>query len=100
MSNFDHVASDIARLCDLRNIRGSEQMGSMLVSELQKAFNNGDILPTGSISYGFYIMQGANEKSVFVFPPRETDKAGPMIWNSQLLSFAGVGCTVPHMTRR
>ncbi|PSN69532.1 hypothetical protein BS50DRAFT_444190, partial [Corynespora cassiicola Philippines] len=34
------------RLCDLRNIRGSEQMGSILVSELQKAFNNGDILPT------------------------------------------------------
>jgi nitric oxide synthase oxygenase domain/subunit/sulfite reductase alpha subunit-like flavoprotein len=46
-------------------------MCSTLVDALKKAFNNGKITPT-----------------VFVFPPRQPGKRGPMFWNSQLLSFA------------
>ncbi|GME25647.1 hypothetical protein GTA08_BOTSDO05762 [Neofusicoccum parvum] len=60
------------RLCDLRHVAGSAEMGRLLLEKAHEAFNNGDILPT-----------------VFVFPPRKTGQAGPMIWNHQLLSFAG-----------
>ncbi|KAI9708714.1 MAG: Nitric oxide synthase, brain [Bogoriella megaspora] len=60
------------RLCDLRHIKTSAEMGKALVQRLKEAFNGGDILPT-----------------VFVFPAREAGKSGPMIWNQQLLAFAG-----------
>ena len=60
------------RLCDLRNVKRSAEMGEELVRGLQEAFNGGDILPT-----------------VFVFPARRVGGSGPMIWNQQLLAFAG-----------
>ncbi|KAH8898596.1 nitric oxide synthase [Thozetella sp. PMI_491] len=59
-------------LCDLRHIKGSAEMAAQLIKNLKLAFNNGEIRPT-----------------VFVFPPRNVNERGPMIWNGQLLSFAG-----------
>ncbi|KAL9617496.1 MAG: hypothetical protein Q9160_007707 [Pyrenula sp. 1 TL-2023] len=60
------------RLCDLRYVKTSVEMGQALVQSLKKAFGHGMIQPT-----------------VFVFPPRQVGKSGPMIWNQQLVSFAG-----------
>ncbi|KAK1532085.1 nitric oxide synthase [Colletotrichum costaricense] len=60
------------RLCDLRHVRTSKKMAETLIENLRVAYNSGEINPT-----------------VFVFPPRDIDSRGPMIWNSQLLSFAG-----------
>ncbi|KAL8644671.1 MAG: hypothetical protein Q9210_007137, partial [Variospora velana] len=60
------------KLCDLRNITSSAEMASELVQKMADAFNGGNVLPT-----------------VFVFPPREINSRGPMIWNHQLLEFAG-----------
>ncbi|KAH9905392.1 nitric oxide synthase [Xylariomycetidae sp. FL2044] len=60
------------KLCDLRHIKTSKEMATKLINHLEEAFNGGDIRPT-----------------VFVFPPRNPSERGPMIWNGQLLSFAG-----------
>ncbi|KAL9009609.1 MAG: hypothetical protein Q9173_005373, partial [Seirophora scorigena] len=60
------------KLCDLRNIISSAEMASELVRKMGEAFNGGNVLPTA-----------------FVFPPRKIDSRGPMIWNHQLLEFAG-----------
>ncbi|KAK2016650.1 nitric oxide synthase [Colletotrichum eremochloae] len=60
------------RLCDLRHVRTSKKMAETLIESLKVAYNSGEINPT-----------------VFVFPPRDINSRGPMIWNSQLLSFAG-----------
>ncbi|KAK2031523.1 nitric oxide synthase [Colletotrichum zoysiae] len=60
------------RLCDLRHVRTSKKMAETLIENLRVAYNSGEINPT-----------------VFVFPPRDINSRGPMIWNSQLLSFAG-----------
>ncbi|KAI9686081.1 MAG: hypothetical protein M1822_004064 [Bathelium mastoideum] len=60
------------RLCDLRHVNKSAAMGTKLIEALKEAFNGGDILPT-----------------VFVFPPKQAGKSGPMLWNQQLLAFAG-----------
>ncbi|OHX00189.1 nitric oxide synthase [Colletotrichum incanum] len=51
------------RLCDLRYVRTSKKMAETLIENLRVAYNSGEINPTGM--------------------------RGPMIWNSQLLSFAG-----------
>jgi len=58
--------------CDLRGVQCSREMARSVVKGMQKAFNRGHILPT-----------------VFMFPPRAPGKCGPMIWNSQILAFAG-----------
>ncbi|KAK8111875.1 nitric-oxide synthase [Apiospora kogelbergensis] len=60
------------RLCDLRQVESSSDMALELITGLKTAFNNGEIRPT-----------------VFVFPPRGPNERGPMVWNSNLLSFAG-----------
>ncbi|KAF9873654.1 nitric oxide synthase [Colletotrichum karsti] len=60
------------RLCDLRHVRTSKKMAETLIENLKVAYNSGEINPTA-----------------FVFPPRDINGRGPMIWNSQLLSFAG-----------
>ncbi|KAJ9636713.1 hypothetical protein H2199_007707 [Coniosporium tulheliwenetii] len=60
------------KLCDLRHIVSSAEMGPALIKSLAEAFNGGKIQPT-----------------VFVFPPRDIGQRGPMIWNQQLLAFAG-----------
>ncbi|KAI4203856.1 MAG: hypothetical protein LQ348_001377, partial [Seirophora lacunosa] len=60
------------KLCDLRNVTSSAEMANELVQRMGEAFNGGNVLPT-----------------VFVFPPRKIDSRGPMIWNHQLLEFAG-----------
>lgn len=67
-------------------------MGSCLLEKAQEAFNNGDILPTGEqIESCRDINLGAESVYVvFVFPPRTPGQSGPMIWNHQLLAFAGV----------
>ena len=66
-SEHEHLA-----LCDLRRVQSSREMARTLAKGMQKAFNRGHILPT-----------------VFVFPPRAPGKRGPMIWNRQILAFAG-----------
>ncbi|KAI9712953.1 MAG: hypothetical protein M1812_006700 [Candelaria pacifica] len=59
-------------LCDLRAVTSSAGMARDLIRGISKAFNNGIIQPTA-----------------FVFPPRTPNRRGPMIWNHQLLAFAG-----------
>jgi nitric oxide synthase oxygenase domain/subunit len=59
-------------LCDLRQVQSSQEMARAILSGMTAAFNRGHILPT-----------------VFVFPPRQPGTRGPMIWNGQVLSFAG-----------
>ncbi|KAK6833932.1 hypothetical protein PG987_008626 [Apiospora arundinis] len=60
------------RLCDLRQVESSSDMALELIKGLKAAFNKGEIRPT-----------------VFVFPPRGPNERGPMVWNNNLLSFAG-----------
>lgn len=60
------------KLCDLRSITKSSEMATELLRNALVAFNNGRVEPT-----------------VFVFPPRQSDGRGPMIWNNQILGFAG-----------
>ena len=60
------------KLCDLRNVTSSKQMATDLISNLEIAFNQGNIQPT-----------------VFVFPPRTVNGRGPMILNNQILQFCG-----------
>ena len=60
------------KLCDLRKVTSSVAMVSELVKGVRDAFNGGNIQPT-----------------VFVFPPRTVNARGPMIWNHQVLQFAG-----------
>ena len=60
------------KLCDLRNVTSSVTMVSELVEGVRDAFNGGNVQPT-----------------VFVFPPRTANARGPMIWNHQVLQFAG-----------
>ena len=60
------------KLCDLRGVKSSVDMVTELVKEVSVAFNGGNVQPT-----------------VFVFPPRSINSRGPMIWNSQILQFAG-----------
>lgn len=59
-------------LCDFRTVRSSEGMATQLLKAVRRAFNEGNIQPTA-----------------FVFPPREINSRGPMIWNHQILQFAG-----------
>ena len=59
-------------LADLRKETTSRSMAHAIVKGMLKALNNGRIQPT-----------------TFVFPPRSPTQRGPMIWNSQILSFAG-----------
>ncbi|KAL8951351.1 MAG: hypothetical protein Q9222_002670 [Ikaeria aurantiellina] len=59
-------------LCDLRRVQSSREMARTIAKGMQEAFNRGHILPT-----------------VFVFPPRLPGKRGPMIWNHQIMAFAG-----------
>ncbi|KAL8721254.1 MAG: hypothetical protein Q9225_002031 [Loekoesia sp. 1 TL-2023] len=47
-------------------------MAGQLVRHMCEAFNGGNVLPT-----------------VFLFPPRRINSRGPMIWNHQVLEFAG-----------
>ena len=60
------------KLCDLRGITSSTDMVTELVTGVSDAFNGGNVQPT-----------------VFVFPPRSVNARGPMIWNNQVLQFAG-----------
>ena len=60
------------KLCDLRAVKSSVDMVTELVKGVSVAFSGGNIQPT-----------------VFVFPPRNINSRGPMIWNSQVLQFAG-----------
>ncbi|KAH9816997.1 Nitric oxide synthase [Teratosphaeria destructans] len=60
------------RLFDFRHVESSIEMGKVLLEGLVESFNHGDIAP-----------------AVYVFPPRQPGTRGPMIWNGQLLSFAG-----------
>lgn len=60
------------KLCDLRDITSSAEMVTELVRGVSEAFNGGLVQPT-----------------VFVFPPRKVNARGPMIWNHQILQFAG-----------
>jgi nitric oxide synthase oxygenase domain/subunit len=66
-SEHEHLA-----LCDLRKVQSSREMARLIIQRMQGAFNRGHILPT-----------------VFVFPPRLPGKRGPMVWNNQILAFAG-----------
>ena len=59
-------------LCDLRGVKSSVEMVTELVKGVSVAFNGGNVQPT-----------------VFVFPPRNVNSRGPMIWNHQILQFAG-----------
>ena len=60
------------KLCDLRSITTSAGMAKELLRNAIQAFNNGRIEPTA-----------------FVFAPRQIDGRGAMIWNNQILGFAG-----------
>ena len=60
------------KLCDLRSVTSSVEMAEMLLRHTVEAFNEGRIEPTA-----------------FVFPPRTIDSRGPMVWNNQVLDFAG-----------
>jgi nitric oxide synthase oxygenase domain/subunit len=48
-------------------------MGQALVQAMKQALNHGDIVT-----------------SAFVFPPRQPNKPGPMLWNNNSLQYAGV----------
>ncbi|KAF9465476.1 nitric oxide synthase [Collybia nuda] len=63
---------DDLRLCDLRGVKSSAKMAVELVRWMSHAYNGGNIVPT-----------------VFVFPPRTPNNRGPLIWNDQILAFAG-----------
>ena len=60
------------KLCDLRSVTTSVGMAKELLRNAVEAFNEGRIEPTA-----------------FVFPPRTVNSRGPMIWNNQILDFAG-----------
>lgn len=60
------------QLCDLRRVTTSTEMAVELMECMSEAFNGGNVQPT-----------------VFVFPPRKLNGRGPMIWNNQILQFAG-----------
>ena len=60
------------QLCDLRGVTSSVAMVTELVKGITSAFNGGNVRPT-----------------VFAFPPRDLNARGPMIWNHQVLQFAG-----------
>ena len=60
------------KLCDLGSVTSSEDMAKELLRNAVEAFNEGRIEP-----------------AAFVFPPRTIDSRGPMIWNNQILDFAG-----------
>lgn len=46
---------------------------------------------TQQVSLTTPLMAWLTLRLVFVFPPRAINKRGPMIWNVNLLAFAGVG---------
>ncbi|KAB5569971.1 nitric oxide synthase [Coniochaeta sp. 2T2.1] len=60
------------KVVDFRHIKKSKEMAEALVEGLVGAHNQGDITVTA-----------------FIFPPRQAGKTGPMIWNDNLLSYAG-----------
>lgn len=68
---------DELKLCDLRGVTSSAEMVSELVNGVCNAYNGGNVQPT-----------------VFAFPARNSNARGPMIWNHQVLQFAGyeTGC--------
>lgn len=63
---------DELKLCDLRGVTSSAEMVTELVKGVSDAFDGGNVQPT-----------------VFTFPPRKVNARGPMIWNHQVLQFAG-----------
>jgi hypothetical protein len=66
-------------------------MGAELASALVTAFDDANIHPTGNASDSkWHCARLLRCIVVFVFPPRGPNERGPMIWNSNLLSFAGV----------
>jgi nitric oxide synthase oxygenase domain/subunit len=65
-------------------------MAVELVKALSKAFNDGNILPTGTFFFCYLGLPMLIITLAFVFPPRTPNNRGPMIWNDQLLTFAGV----------
>ncbi|KAF9462533.1 nitric oxide synthase [Collybia nuda] len=67
-----------ARKCIMRSHceELNAKMAVELIHAVSEAFNDGNILPT-----------------VFVFPPRTANNRGPMIWNDQILTFAGYEIT-------
>ncbi|KAL8765209.1 MAG: hypothetical protein Q9209_007642 [Squamulea sp. 1 TL-2023] len=77
------------RLCDLRNITSSAGIASKLMRNMSEAFNEGNVLPTGNNLLPRPLAHRLNIMTVFVFPPRQIDSRGPMIWNHQILEFAG-----------
>ena len=60
------------KLCDLRSVTTSVGMAKELLRNAVEAFNEGKTEPTA-----------------FVFPSRTINSRGPMIWNNQILDFAG-----------
>ena len=77
------------RVCDLRHVTRSVDMLITLFEHLVEAYNDGKIQPSGTLT-NCEVPFSSLIISVFVFPPRSTKGTGPMFWNSQLLSFAGV----------
>ena len=63
-------------------------MASAFIEHALEAFNAGNIHPTGRRASRAHLA-GADVITVFVFPPRKIDSRGPLIWNHQLLEFAG-----------
>ncbi|KIV99280.1 uncharacterized protein PV09_09048 [Verruconis gallopava] len=59
-------------LYDFRNVHSSHDMARAILDSMVEAFNRGHILP-----------------SAFIFPARLPGKRGPMVWNHQILAFAG-----------
>ncbi|KAL8746468.1 MAG: hypothetical protein Q9184_007744, partial [Pyrenodesmia sp. 2 TL-2023] len=64
--------SDELKLCDMRNTTTSTEMAGELLQNMCEAFNGGNVVPT-----------------VFLLPARKANSRGPMIWNHQVLEFAG-----------
>ncbi|KAL8658079.1 MAG: hypothetical protein Q9226_001283, partial [Calogaya cf. arnoldii] len=64
-------------------------MASELIRGMREAFNDGNVLPTGNTRVSAMMILDLHTLPVFVFPPRQIDSRGPMIWNHQVLEFAG-----------
>ncbi|OIW33174.1 hypothetical protein CONLIGDRAFT_666516 [Coniochaeta ligniaria NRRL 30616] len=60
------------KVVDFRQVKTSKEMGEVLLKGMKDAYRQGDIIVTA-----------------FVFAPRQQGKSGPMIWNDNLLSYAG-----------
>jgi nitric oxide synthase oxygenase domain/subunit len=75
----------------MRSVTSSAKMAVELIKAISEAFNDGNILPTGTILFTNHRYAAhLTIALVFVFPPRTANNRGPMIWNDQILTFAGV----------